>query len=52
MGSLEIVLFLPLSSMTNSNDPLLALREALKFSPDNIFLLSTLYLLTSQITHN
>jgi transitional endoplasmic reticulum ATPase len=36
MGSLEVVLFLPFPSMTNSNDPLLALREALKFSPDNI----------------
>ena len=36
MGSLEIVLFLWLPSMTNSPDPLFPLREALKFSPDNI----------------
>jgi transitional endoplasmic reticulum ATPase len=36
MGSLGIVLFLPQPSMTNSADPLFSLREALKFSPDNI----------------
>ena len=35
MGSLRVVLFLPLPSMT-TNDPLFPLREALKFSPDNI----------------
>jgi transitional endoplasmic reticulum ATPase len=35
MGSLEVVLFLPLPSMT-TNDPLFPLREALRFSPDNI----------------
>jgi transitional endoplasmic reticulum ATPase len=35
MGSLKVVLFLRLPSMT-TKDPLFPLREALKFSPDNI----------------
>jgi hypothetical protein len=35
MGGLKVVLFLPLPSMT-TNDPIFPLREALKFSPDNI----------------
>jgi transitional endoplasmic reticulum ATPase len=36
MGSLRLVLSLPLPHMSTANDPLLPLREALKFSPDNI----------------
>jgi transitional endoplasmic reticulum ATPase len=35
VGNLEVVLFLSPPAM-NPHDPLLPLREALKFSPDNI----------------